>query len=174
MKRIKQVNESKEIIYKALMDLLLEKNLEDITMTEIAKKAQVVRMTLYRHFKEKEDIILFGFDRNLSKVLDAMKKKQNPTLMDLLVLRFKILQESPYTNILAKNHKLDKLFQTIGARNIHHFSDILPKVSTPYENAFIAGGIDTLTKLWIENGMKESYKDMATEVLDIIYRLKVL
>jgi AcrR family transcriptional regulator len=74
MKRIKQINESKNLILEAMYKLLLTFDLDAVTMTQIAREADVVRMTLYRHFKTKEDILLYGFELSMKKLASAMDK----------------------------------------------------------------------------------------------------
>ena len=59
MKRQKQIDESKEMIACAFVRLLQENDYDDVTLREIADHAGVTRMTLYRHFKTKERIILY-------------------------------------------------------------------------------------------------------------------
>lgn len=168
MKRIKQINESKKLIFDGFMRLLDKKNFDDISISEIAEESGVARMTLYRHFNEKEDIILFAFELNLNKAIKIMEQAEEPSLMDLLVFRFKALQDSSYTKILAKHNKLNKLFQTIGKEFVHYFSNLLPDSKDIYENTFMAGGIDAMTELWIQNGMNESPEYMAKKTLTIL------
>lgn len=47
-----------ESIYLATIKLLDTKDLKDISITEIIKKAGVSRMSFYRNFKRKEDILI--------------------------------------------------------------------------------------------------------------------
>ncbi|MBK5241911.1 TetR/AcrR family transcriptional regulator, partial [Clostridium sp.] len=113
MKRVKQVNESKEMIRKALFRKLEVKELNNITMLEIAAEADVVRMTLYRHFKDKEQILLYSFELYLEQTIREMSDIIHPSLVDLLKLRFKILKESSEVHLIIKSGQFDKLFQTI-------------------------------------------------------------
>ena len=52
-----QVSRSKNLIWAALIDLLNEKNFEDITINEIVAKGQLSRSAYYNHFTSKEDIL---------------------------------------------------------------------------------------------------------------------
>lgn len=49
----------KECIADALINLLKKKSLEDVSILEIAAKADVGRATFYRHFVSKEDVLYF-------------------------------------------------------------------------------------------------------------------
>ena len=53
---------TRHYIVQALFKLMSEYNYEKISVKDIAEKAGVGRATFYRHFKRKEDIILFYFE----------------------------------------------------------------------------------------------------------------
>ncbi|MBN1685210.1 MAG: helix-turn-helix transcriptional regulator, partial [Spirochaetales bacterium] len=67
MKRQKQIDESKQMLAAAFSDLLRERDFNKITLSEIADRAGVTRMTLYRLFKSKEKIILHLAQRSLDE-----------------------------------------------------------------------------------------------------------
>lgn len=154
------------------MRLLELKEFDEITITEIAKEAGVVRMTLYRHFAEKEDILLYVFEENLDIALSIIEEKENPSLFDLLSFRFKTLKESPYTVMLSKHNQLSKLLKSFGKRNAYHFSNLLTGLNEIYIESFMVGGIDAMTELWIQNDMKEDPDLMAKKVLKILTLMK--
>ncbi len=168
MKRIRQINESKQLILEGFMKLLSKKPLDEIAISEIAREAGVTRMTVYRHFAEKEDIIIFSFEQSVRLALDTLKNKENASLIDLLEFRFRTLKDSPYTETLARQKKLNKLFQTIGVHFSHNFADLIPVVNDVYAQTFIAGGIDSVTEGWIENGMIETPEYMAIKMLHLL------
>ncbi len=171
MKREKQIKESKDMIKNALFRLLEVKDLKEITMSEIAEEAGLVRMTLYRHFKEKEQIILYCFETYLQQVLIEIGNQKDPSVNDILRFRFKVLKESPYTNLLMKCNQLDKLSQRIGKKFSDNFRDIMPSIDDIYLKDFIGGGIDAITIRWVEGGMEESYVVMADKVTKILQLL---
>ena len=167
MKRIKQINESKQMILDGFIRLLVYEKYDEITISQIAQEAGITRMTLYRHFKEKEDILIFHFEQSLKKVLKHLEDIERPSLQTLFAYRFKLLKESEYTNILANQDKLSKITQTVGKHFAHHFNSIIPQDIEDYDKAFIAGGIDAMTVLWIKNGMKEPPEYMASKVMKV-------
>ena len=48
---------SRRWITKALLELMMDKPYQKISITEIAEEADVVRRTFYRNFESKEDVI---------------------------------------------------------------------------------------------------------------------
>lgn len=53
----KTAQQSKSWLTHSLLELMKEKSFSDITITEIAEKAQLDRRTFYRHFQSKKDIL---------------------------------------------------------------------------------------------------------------------
>ncbi len=161
MTRINQINLSKNLILEALLKLLEIKDFDDISISEIASCAEVSRMTLYRHFKDKDDILLYGFDKFVNQVFEKLQELNNPTVEDLFILRFKLLKESPYTNLLTQHQKLVKLLDKLGSRNLFLFKDIWLKTEDEYLRSFLSGGIDAITQKWLVEGMVEPYEEVA-------------
>lgn len=84
----KIMNTTDERIQMALLDLMKEKRLEEITIIAIADKSKVNRTTVYRHYVDKyailqviENDIIQNFteitDNNVSAVLNAVNKQRN-------------------------------------------------------------------------------------------------
>lgn len=71
-----RVLRSKRDLANALEELLQEKNLDDISITEITKRAMVSKNTFYNNFEDKGSLLNFLF-RRYAKQLDK-------TIMDIL------------------------------------------------------------------------------------------
>ena len=100
-----------ECIIQSVLILLKDKNLEEITVKEIAEKAGVNRSTYYRHFAEKKDVVRrfyqFRLDRYLNSIpedispkdyftgifTDFLRYKQELILLDQRGLSFLLLEE---------------------------------------------------------------------------------
>lgn len=171
MTRKNQISESKELITDALIRLLKQKTLTSISMTDIANEAQVVRMTLYRHFKSKEEIILHIVTEKVDDFLKRMDDSNDMKMYNLLLFRFRILKTSPFTNMLYECNQLDKLFSIIRS----HFWNKLKFFShvnyDPFFVEFFIGGIDKLTEVWIAEGMQVPPEEMATRISILITNL---
>ncbi|HSL87211.1 MAG TPA: TetR/AcrR family transcriptional regulator [Bacteroidales bacterium] len=164
MARKKQMHESKALITQALIRLLNEKPLTSISMTEIANEADVARMTLYRHFKIKEEIILHIVVTKIDDLMMQMDDHSEQKMYNLVLFRFRILKESPFTNMLYECNQLGKLFSIIRT----HVMNKIPLFShlnfDPFLLDFFMGGIDKVTETWIAEGMQTPPDEMAKRV----------
>lgn len=116
------IKHSKEYITEALLQLMNKKKYENITITDIANKAGVTRITFYRNFKDKDDIIkqhlqnlykeyqwdnkldstyqLFDFFIKNKKVIDLLYKSNlQYYLVDNLLVHFEYKKDDP--NVIA-------------------------------------------------------------------------
>lgn len=164
MARKKQMNESQELITQALIRLLNEKPLTSISMTDIANEANVVRMTLYRHFKSKEEIILHIVETKIDHLMKQMDDPSEQTMYNLFLFRFRILKASPFTNMLYECNQLDKLFSIIRTYVMNKLQLFSHVNYDPFLLDFFIGGIDKVTEIWIVEGMQIPPDEMATRV----------
>lgn len=66
---------SKRLIYSALADLLLEKPLERITVTELVRRADINRGTFYAHFTDVPDVANHILDQYFEKISSAFSEE---------------------------------------------------------------------------------------------------
>ncbi len=172
MKREKQIHKTKLAIHDAFLALLENKDFYSITFAEIAEEAKISRMTVYRYFKDCDAIIDFGIQENVRAIVEIINALENPTLKDVLILRFKSLQESRYTQILYAQNKMSDLAKRFGVDGCDFFANILPVYRNNYLSSFILGGIDSVTEKWLQNGMQEHYEEIVQNILFMINATK--
>ena len=104
-KKNKQSQLSQEWIIEALIQLLKTKNYHDITITDIANKAGVARLTFYRNFKDKDDILLTRSYQLFEAYFEELKANNKlVTIPAALHLSFNYWQRDAETlNLLIKN-----------------------------------------------------------------------
>jgi AcrR family transcriptional regulator len=170
MKRKNQINESKTLIKNALYRLLENNKFDEISLTEIANEAGVVRMTLYRHFKAKEDILLYGFEELTKEALCEIQMNKDIKFIDLIEMRLIILKSSREAQLLMENDYINQLFKSFRTNLLANMTKPLLDTSNDIR-LFINGGVDAISKHWFETGMIESPKSVANRMNLIINRL---
>ncbi len=164
---------TQESIFTALMILMEKKNFNEITITEVTKKAGVSRMAFYRNYDIMEDIINNYMDELFEDYLKQIinfEDKYNKESARLFFACFR-KHNRLLINLIRSNLSyliLDRcieFFYTL-ARNV-----VCRNLPSPLKQKYIidfaAGGLYKVLIEWAKNGMKESDGDMA----DICYSL---
>ena len=68
---------SKELFIRALLTLMHQKPLEDISIKEIVEEASLTRQTFYRHFTSKEDVLKTYLDYLYKDCFNVIDSRQH-------------------------------------------------------------------------------------------------
>lgn len=152
---------TRECIESALIQLMEKKPFEEISITDITKKAGVSRNAYYRNYSSKEDI-LSQYLQNILNQISYVLKKYDPvteTRKSWIALletskdfssQYKLLLKAGYGESI-KNELQQAMNQGISPDN-----DALY-----YSNCYWAGAICSILFEWIKNDMKPSVQRMA-------------
>lgn len=148
----------KKQLTKALLELLNEKSIHEISVKELTEKAQVGRVSFYRNFKSKEEILKKESDRLILKWGKKFEEDPNSSPEKLFPSLFDFFKEhKKFYSTLYKaglsQIMLDTILQTIdipeSAANVD-----------AYMKSFWAYGIYGWMIEWIKRGMPESGKEL--------------
>lgn len=64
----RRVRRTRELLRSALLSLIVEKGYDRITVQDILDKADVGRSTFYAHYRDKDDLLVSGFDEVRSEL----------------------------------------------------------------------------------------------------------
>jgi AcrR family transcriptional regulator len=64
---------TRALLRAAVLDLSMEKDLDGITMIDIAERAEVNRATVYLHYKDREDLMLDATESTMEGVVEAAR-----------------------------------------------------------------------------------------------------
>lgn len=70
----KRIQKSRKLLHQALISLILEKKYESITVQQILDRANVGRSTFYMHFRDKDEVLLMGFEHLREMLHDVQAK----------------------------------------------------------------------------------------------------
>lgn len=149
----------KREITKALLELLEKKELNEISISEITSKAQVGRVSFYRNFKRKEDIL----EQYLLFIINDWEIQANTSQLqinELLKSLFEhlITYKNFYTLLYKKG--VFHLFRDTLKHLITKETE-LPNIAA-YSISFVSYGIYGLIKEWLARGMQESSDEIYT------------
>ena len=145
-----------ESITEALFILLREKSLEEINITDLVQKAGVGRVSFYRNFKSKEDVIVRYLDKLTTEWGSEFEKKENPNIVRDLFCHF--YEHKDLLNLLYRAGLSHLLFSSI--RDICGPKEEMDNPHA-YWQALLSGAIFSWCDEWIRRGMQETPDEMA-------------
>ena len=148
-----------EYITDALLILMSKKSYKDITVTEICEKAGVTRMSFYRNFETKEDILKKHISGITDRfIADSGISYSNDSLYEYFLKLFTHLDSNK--NLCMSVYKAGEIHIVKG-----EFDRVFLSLHTgeydDFKSYFLAGGIYNVFLLWLENGCKEKPEELA-------------
>ncbi len=171
---------SKRLIREAYIELLKEKPLEKVTVTDIVKRADINRGTFYAHYADTRAVL----EQIENEIIDRMKDFlsgfnyrnffQNPLPTLLKVVRF-LEENKPYREFLESTGNAEPFL----ARARQIFTDYLKsdlqipdevKNSLEFKTStlFISGGIINVYRAWFQGETDQSPEELSITLAKLI------
>jgi AcrR family transcriptional regulator len=178
----RRVARTRHALGTALVQLMLEQPLDEITVQQVLDRAGVARATFYEHFKDKQDLFLSATERILAWLdaqLDASGARPG-RLYAVEELCAHVGEQGPLLRALRESGELDlvwELFTAQFARTIERRLRVLaPPTDAPLSPAlqarFCAGALVETLQAWLEReprpaprAMDEAWHAMAWRAL---------
>lgn len=179
----KRVYKTKQAIDDAFIELLEEKPLEKIMVTDIAKKANIARKTFYAHYKNMNELIDEVYQKTInafrSILSEVINFKKEPTLNDIVgLVNFIDHNRHLIKNIYeASDQKWEKqVFIDTGQVAVNNLSHTLPNIEwNPRKMArivtnFLTAGTNEVVKEWVNDPNIMTKR----QLIYLLYELTVL
>ena len=155
-----------QYITNSLFELMKVKPYNDISITEITDKAKVNRVSFYRNFTSKEDII----DKWIKSTTQNFLSKsdinyQKDSTLDYFTKLFTHLEKYKTEAMLIYKANLFNLLKDEFDNNI---INLHKKEYSNYKSYFLAGGIFNVYYFWLINGCKETPHQVAEKLVDLM------
>ena len=166
-----RIRRTHERLGSALVQLIQEKPIDDVTVQEVLDRASVGRSTFYLHFRDKNDLLLSQLEKFLEMMSTALgiRKEESRRVVPVAELFAHIGSQRKVYRALADSGRLNDFFdlaQGYFARGIEQRlreSKRLPNLRQRElaVRAFaLAGSLLSLLRWWIDRGAKESPRAM--------------
>ena len=157
MNKKQEANEFvKECITTVLLQMMEKQSFESISITELTKKAGVGRVSFYRNFESKEDVIRQYLGKLIKAWGTEFERSENPNLIESLFSHyykhralFTLLYRSGLAHISLQN-VLDVCGPTSDQDNM-----------AAYTRAWFCHGLYGWIEEWFKRGMSETPTEMA-------------
>ena len=161
---------SKKLINEALADLLTEKPLDKITVTDVVNQADINRGTFYAHYKDIPDVVDHLIHQTFSVIRDSMMEQTGPENhagLTMLSTIQTILEEdlSFYRKILnssAASIMQEQLVAVVLEFMLEHKDRFYSGDPEAYQIAirFCTGGLSNLYRDWFDGKLSCSLGEL--------------
>ena len=178
MKQNRKTRYTQMVLRDSLIELMKQKPISKITITELCKVADINRSTFYSHYSDQYALLRTIEDEALTWAKDAISSLQQKTIpAERLKLIESILQyfaqnEKHFQILMSEKGDIDfqkQLFALI--YNQLGISPVQGKSNEESKQAmrfiFVVNGSVGVIRHWLKNGLNMSVTDMA----DIIYQM---
>ena len=169
----KRIYKTKVAIKNAVYELLKNKKLSQITISEICEKAMVNRNTFYAHYSNPIDVIDEIADFLVSQCVAILKGSNNGALIIEKTCEFMENNHQDFSVLLNPNSEsmiMNKMFKASMLRQqsimIKENSSLSPSYQQLLSEFVIEGNRTVLTN-WFNNGMKEDPKELSEFLIKI-------
>lgn len=150
---------SRKWILEALIILMKEKSFDKISVTDITKKAGVARLTFYRNYETKEEILLDYFKKRLEQYLLEMRTGEKLNLENMLTACFLYWSDDrELLNLMLEQGLMSLLFTpfTIAFERVIEYSLDNKECYSENQIEFIKGGLFMVMLYWIKKSGNET------------------
>ena len=165
----KNNNMTKNYIYEAFRLLLTKEKYDKISVCDICDKAGVSRMSFYRNFESKDDLLIKGFNfilDNFKAKLDTMEHKSHYGVIKELFETFKEYKDI-YPALEGTNISKTLLINAIEKIKKDAVYDNITRTSK-YIPTFYFSAISVTMFDWLRHGAVETSDEMARLITSLI------
>ena len=171
---------SRKMIKEAFLELLKEKDINKITVTDIVSKADLNRSTFYAHYPDVRAITEEMENEVINKMLEILEKFEfknfftNPTPLLLEVSRFLESNQETYKILLKVNEaetflkKLKKVFANYMLSDTDIPEYLKDTKMVTLRISYFAGGIINMYQDWFSGNLNCSLNDIALEISKLL------
>lgn len=165
-----RIRRTRQRLGAALIALIEEKAIDEVTVREVLDRAKVGRSTFYVHFEDKEDLFLSQLEEGLQMWSNVLSSKQEKSRRVAPVAEFfaHVASARKLYRALVASGRIQAFFdlaQGYFARGIsRRLKEIGSSIPDPREfdacAHALAGNLLSLLRWWLDRGAKETAEDM--------------
>ena len=174
-KENQRITITKRLLKEALMDLITQKNIQQISVSELCKYAGINRATFYRHYGIPQDVLIEMEKELLEKfkIEIPLPSSTGDTKAYIEKICQWTYQHQRIISLMVENNTSDEfiqLFQEIVVeyRNINNDIRKLDEDSLKVIAVYCGGGTFYLLRSWIRQDIKKTPQQMAELIYDLI------
>ena len=170
-KEDRRVRRTRDQLGDALVELLVQKPFDDITVQDVLDRAGVSRSTFYTHYRDKNDLFLSDADEFFEGMATALSRfgDKSERVAPVQELFAHVGEVRPFYNALVESgriHDVMELGREHFARGIEQRLNEMPRArSIPPDRRGaiahgLAGSLFSLLSWWVQHGMTRPPEEM--------------
>lgn len=162
-------NLTRGYIFDAFKHLLKSKKYDDISVCDITEKAGVSRMSFYRNFKSKDDLLYQGIDVIFKNLRASFLQSENKSIYTISKLIFEIFKDYKQELFSIANNKVTQhIVEKVPEKLKENTETDYMNKTSKYVPVFYYGAITTVLFDWLKNGAEETPDEMAKLIAGLI------
>jgi AcrR family transcriptional regulator len=101
-RRSRKVQRTRSVLTRSALDLFAERGFDNVTVTDIANRADVDPSTFFRHFRSKESVLFTDMDMYVARIRDVIHQRplDEPILDTLHAVTLELVTTDAFDNEL--------------------------------------------------------------------------
>ncbi len=170
---------AEEAIYEAFFLLLKEKDLEKITVSDVIKKAGIVRSTFYNHYENIPALMIAAEDKTIQDIFTMMESFHPKNDLDICHSYFLAIcnytRKNPFLANLVQTPRGDAFFEKAITMFHRYITDVTPaSISAPQDRSkfsyLIAGAIGSTLGV-LHKWTAEDFATPAEDIAEILSKI---
>lgn len=164
MENRKQKEFFQKCLYEALIKLMKRKLFVDISVSELCEEAGVSRMTYYRSYSSKEDILKQHLEVCFERFMCELRDRTNMSFYEIAVTFFEFWENEEKEFLAAlidsglSTNLMDLFYEYL---DVIYESMELGETVESFVKSFLAGGLYKLLIDWIKSDSNTPIQEMA-------------
>jgi AcrR family transcriptional regulator len=164
---------TKKLLRDSLMDLMQEKNVSRISVTELCKGAGVNRGTFYSHYRQPEDVLTSIEEELFNDINDILASNNNIADIHRAIVYSLYRNRDAYRILISPNGDPGCIERLLDISKEYFASHTLPALNSDdpeikYMHSFMFSGIVAVLKEWLAGGALIT----PDEIAEVITRLQ--
>jgi AcrR family transcriptional regulator len=166
-----RVERTRERLGYALIELIVEKPIDDVTVQDVLDRARVGRSTFYLHFRDKDDLLMSQLEMFLEMMstLLCLQKERSNRVVPVAEMFAHIGNQNKLYRVLSDSGHLKEFFDLAEgyfARGIERRLiesgrlSRVPQRELAARASALSGSLLSLLRWWLDRGEKESPEAM--------------
>jgi AcrR family transcriptional regulator len=173
----RRVQRTHQLLHQALVELIMEKSYDQITVQDILDRANIGRATFYAHFTDKDALLLEGIDEDHFDIRQYLSEAESAADEGKLLPCYSLFRHAQQFHSLYKallGSQGIEIVKTAFRKHLvymveRRLKQHIPAFPLPFPvvSQYLAGALMALMMWWLDHDMPYSPQDMDTMVQQI-------